>query len=76
MVLDLIRPRTDSSAFVSPSLRHFISTNLVLIRPTPFYPLAGHGLGVIGGDTVNLVGLGGCLPKGWWLVLITTGDRV
>lgn len=27
---------------------------------------AGHGLGVIGGDTVNLVGLGGCLPKGWF----------
>jgi len=26
--------------------------------------VAGHGLGVIGGDTVNLVGLGGCQPHG------------
>ncbi|RXW14769.1 hypothetical protein EST38_g11084 [Candolleomyces aberdarensis] len=28
-----------------------------------FIGISGHGLGVIGGDTVNLVGLGGCLPK-------------
>ncbi|KIM44094.1 hypothetical protein M413DRAFT_25573 [Hebeloma cylindrosporum] len=28
-----------------------------------FIGLSAHGLGVIGGDTVNLVGLGGCLPE-------------
>ncbi|KAF9445193.1 xanthine/uracil permease [Macrolepiota fuliginosa MF-IS2] len=28
-----------------------------------FIGLSGHGLGVIGGDTVNLVGLGGCLDS-------------
>jgi len=28
-----------------------------------FIGLSGNGLGVIGGDTTNLVGLGGCLPE-------------
>jgi hypothetical protein len=28
-----------------------------------FSPTANHGLGVIGGDTVNFVGLGGCNPE-------------
>lgn len=28
-----------------------------------FSPTANHGLGVIGGDTVNFVGLGGCKPE-------------
>lgn len=30
--------------------------------------LAANGLGVIGGDTTNLVGLGGCLPESKMLI--------
>jgi hypothetical protein len=48
-----------SSVFVSS----FIYVSALIIGPI-IDPLASNGLGVIGGDTVNLVGLGGCVADG------------
>lgn len=33
-----------------------------------FIGLSPHGLGVIGGDTVNLVGIGGCIPENYMMI--------
>lgn len=66
-----------SSAFVSS----FVYASAIVLGPI-IDPLASNGLGVIGGDTVNLVGLGGCVadgrPHSLWAIyrLTITSNRL